>query len=253
MSVAIPGAPNWVDLGSPDLEASRRFYSQLFGWSADVSPDPQFGGYTTFAKDGKAVAGAGGLSSDSQIPSWSTYVATDDAETVAMKVQDGGGTVLTAPMDVGDEGRMAVFTDPDGAPFSVWQSRNMAGAELLNAPGALTWNELTTRDPGRAKRFYRSVFGWGAQDNPDGEMTYTVFTLDGQPVAGMMPMSRDAASADLPPLWMVYFDVEDTDATSRQASNLGGQVAVAPTENAQGRFAVLNDPQGAVFSIIKPA
>lgn len=252
MSAAIPGTPNWVDLGSPDLETSRGFYSDLFGWNANVSSDPQYGGYTIFTKDDKAVAGAGALSSDNQVPAWSTYVATDDADVVTARVRDNGGTVVTPPMDVGQEGRMAVFTDPDGTPFSVWQAGNMSGAQLLSAPGALTWNELTTHDPARAKAFYHAVFGWGAQDNPADGVTYTTFTLDGQPVSGMMPMSGEAASADLPPLWMVYFAVEDCDATARRARTLGGEVAVPPTDNVQGRFAVLNDPQGTVFSIICP-
>ena len=253
MSSAIPGTPNWVDLGSPDLEASRGFYSDLFGWTAELSPDPQYGGYTIFSREGQAVAGAGALANDSQVPSWSIYLATDNADTVATKVQNNGGTVVVAPMDVGQEGRMAVFTDPDGAVFSVWQGRNMPGAQLLNAPGALTWSELTTRDPDRAKLFYSKVFGWGAQDNADSGVTYTMFTLRNKPLAGMMPMSSEATSANLPPLWMVYFAVTDCDATAARAGELGGVVAVPPADNAQGRFAVLNDPQGAVFSIITPA
>lgn len=253
MSAAVPGTPNWVDLGSPNLEASRAFYSDLFGWTAEVSPDPQFGGYTTFSKDGKAVAGAGALSNNNQIPSWSTYVSTDDADLTAAKVRDNGGTVVVAPMDLGQEGRMAVFIDPDGAPFSVWQGRDMPGAQLLSAPGALAWNELTTHDPNRAKSFYGRVFGWGAQDNADGAVTYTMFTMNNQPVGGMMPMSGEAASAELPALWMVYFAVEDCDATARRADELGGAVAVPAADNTQGRFAVLNDPQGAVFCVITPA
>jgi predicted enzyme related to lactoylglutathione lyase len=252
MTMAAPGTPNWVDLGSPDLEASRRFYAQLFGWRPDISPDPEFGGYTTFIKDDKQVAGAGALANEGQTPAWSTYVATDNADAVAARVEENGGGIVAPPMDVGQEGRMAVFTDPAGATFSVWQAGNNPGAQLTNAPGALTWNELTTRDPEGAKRFYRSVFGWDAQDNPDGDTPYTMWLLGDRPVGGMMPMSS-SFSQDLPPIWMVYFAVEDCDATADTAASLGGQVPVTPMDNAQGRFAVLNDPQGAVFSIIKPA
>jgi uncharacterized protein len=246
-----PGVPNWVDLGSPDLDASRRFYAQLFGWTPNISPDPSFGGYTTFSKDDKSVAGAGALANEGQVPAWSTYLATDNADAVAARVEENGGGTVAAPMDVGQEGRMAVFTDPAGAVFSVWQARDNPGAQLVNAPGALTWNELTTRDPAGAKRFYGAVFGWDAQDNPDGDTTYTMWTLGDQPIGGMMPMA--GKSPDLPPIWMVYFGVEDCDATAGTAASLGGEVVVAPADNAQGRFAVLNDPQGALFSIIKPA
>jgi uncharacterized protein len=250
MDIVSPGKPNWVDLGTPDLAASRQFYSQLFGWTADVSDDPQFGGYTTFRKDGKPVAGAGGLSTEGQTPAWSTYLATDNAEAVAAKVEENGGTVVAPPMDVGEEGRMAVFADPTGAPFSVWQAGNNPGAQMFNAPGSLSWNELTTRDPAGAKQFYGAVFGWEAKDTPDGDTKYTMWRLGGQPVGGMMQLS---GPADLPPLWMVYFAVEDCDATAQTAARLGGEVAVAPANNVQGRFAVLNDPQGAVFSIIQPS
>ncbi|MBX6355786.1 MAG: VOC family protein [Micromonosporaceae bacterium] len=248
MENVAPGRPSWVDLGTPDLDASRHFYSQLFGWEADVSDDPQFGGYTTFRKDGKAVAGAGGLSSEGQAPAWSTYLATDNAEAVAAKVEENGGRVLAAPMDVGDEGRMAVFADPAGAAFAVWQAGNNRGAQLINATGALSWNELITHDPAGARRFYGAVFGWEAKETPDGDARYTLWRLGGEPVGGMM---RLTAAPDLPPLWMVYFAVEDCDATAERAAQLGGRVAVAPTNNVQGRFAMLNDPQGAVFSIIQ--
>jgi uncharacterized protein len=252
MTTAAPGTPNWVDLGSPDLDASRQFYSQLFGWTANVSPDPQYGGYTIFNKNNKAVAGAGSLTSQGQIPAWSTYVATEDANAVAASVEQNGGKIVAPPMDVGQEGRMAVFADPTGASFSVWQPGNMAGAEMVNAPGAVTWNELTTRDPARAKAFYHAVFGWNAQDAGDGDVKYTTFMLDDQPIAGMMPMSGDAAAENLPPLWTVYFAVEDTDATAQTAKKLGGQVAVPAMDSPHGRFAALNDPQGASFSVIKP-
>jgi predicted enzyme related to lactoylglutathione lyase len=248
MGTATPGTPTWVDLGSPDLEASRQFYPQLFGWKADVSDNPQLGGYTTFTKDGKPVAGAGGLSSEGQVPAWSTYLATQNADAVAAKVEENGGTIVAPPIDVGSEGRMAVFTDPAGASFSVWQAGTNPGAQLVNAPGSLSWTELTTRDPAGAKRFYGAVFGWEAKDTPDGDTKYTMWRLAGRPVGGMMQL---AGPADLQPLWMVYFAVEDCDATAQRAAELGGQVAVGPTNNVQGRFAVLNDPQGAVFSIIK--
>jgi uncharacterized protein len=250
MSSVAPGKPNWVDLGTPDLEASRQFYSRLFGWAADVSDEPQFGGYTTFRKDGKAVAGAGGLSNEGQVPAWSTYLATENADAVTARVEENGGRVLAPPMDVGEEGRMAVFADPTGASFAVWQAGRNAGAQLFNAPGSLSWNELTTRDPAGAKRFYGAVFGWEPKDTPDGDTKYTMWRLEGRPVSGMMQLT---GPPDLPPLWMVYFAVEDCDATADTAAQLGGRVAVAPTNNAQGRFAVLNDPQGAVFSVIQPS
>lgn len=253
MTATAPGIPNWVDLGTSDLVSATRFYTQLFGWTAHVSPEPEAGGYTIFTKDGKPVAGAGPLFAADQPTVWSTYIATDDADAVATRVEAAGGKVLMTPFDVLDQGRMGVFMDPNGAAFSVWQPMAMAGAELFDAPGAVTWNELTTRGPERAKEFYGAVFGWTAEDKPMGPVTYTVWKLDGRLLGGMMPMVGDDWPADLPPHWMVYFAVDDCEAAAERATELGGAVSVPPTDLPMGRFAVLNDPQGAFFSILKPA
>ncbi len=152
------GVPNWVDLGSPDVAASKQFYSQLFGWEP-VDGGPDSGGYLIFHKDGAAVAGAGPLQGPGQPPSWSVYIATDDADATAAKVEAAGGKVLMAPMDVMDQGRMAVFMDPAGAAFGVWQKITFPGAQLQQEPGAISWVELATRDSERATQFYTAVFG----------------------------------------------------------------------------------------------
>ncbi len=251
MGTAETNTPGWVDLGSPDVAASNRFYGELFGWEPNVAPMPEAGGYTVYTKDGKPVAGCGGLMSEGQPPAWSTYVLTDDADAVAARVESAGGKVLVAPFDVMDQGRMAVFLDQAGAAFSVWQPGKMPGAELFNVPGALTWNELTTRDPEGSKAFYSNVFGWGIEDGEYGPVTYTQWQVDGRSMAGMMPMVGDMWPTEMPPHWMVYFAVDDCDATAAKAVELGGSNPVPPTDIPQGRIAVLNDPHGAVFSIIK--
>ena len=245
------GTPSWVDLGSPDLEATRKFYGELFGWQATVSEEPETGGYTMFTKDGKVVAGAGVLMGDDQPPAWTTYVATDDADKIAERVETHGGKVLVPPMDVVSYGRMAVFADPAGAVFAVWQAGTMGGGELFNVPGTLTWNELTTRDDEGAKSFYSEVFGWTAQDSQMGPVTYTEWRLGEKSIAGMMPMVGEQWPADMPSHWMVYFAVDDTDASAARATALGGTVAVQPTDIPPGRFAVISDPHGAFFTIIR--
>lgn len=250
MTTQPAGTPNWVDLGTSDLADARRFYSALFGWTADVSASPHAGGYTIFNKDDKPVAGAGPLLSEGQPTAWSTYLATDDADAVAARVEAAGGQVLAGPFDVMEHGRMAVFADPAGAPFSVWQAGTMPGAALFNEPGSLAWNELTTRDAEGAKEFYGSVFGWRPEETPMGAYAYTTWHLDDRPIGGMMPMTGEEWG-DLPPHWMVYFAVEDTDAAAARAAELGGKVSVPPTDFPFGRFAVLNDPQSAVFSVVR--
>ena len=163
MTAPVPGVPNWIDLGTADLFDATRFYTELFGWTADVSPDPEFGGYTIFDLDGRAAAGAGPTFGEGQPTAWSTFIATDDADAVAARVEGAGGKVLVAPFDVVDQGRMAAFLDQAGAPFSVWQPGSMRGADIFDVPGALTWNELTTRDVEGSEAFYASVFGWVAR------------------------------------------------------------------------------------------
>jgi predicted enzyme related to lactoylglutathione lyase len=250
MSAPAPGFPTWVDLGTSDLDSATAFYTGLFGWRANVSPDPRYGGYTIFTLDDETVAGAGPLFDPHQPVTWNSYFATADADAAARSVEAAGGKVLSAPFDVGDQGRMAAFLDPSGAAFSVWQPLAMAGADLLDAPGALTWNELTTRDVEGSIGFYGQIFGWTGRSKTLGDTPYVVWEKDQTMVGGMMPMIGDVWPTDLTAHWMVYFAVEDCDDAAARAIELGGLVSVPPTNIPMGRFAVLNDPQGAVFSVL---
>jgi predicted enzyme related to lactoylglutathione lyase len=245
-----PGVPCWVDLGSPDVEASKAFYSALFGWAPQPSP-PEAGGYTFFHKGDDPVAAVGPLFNEGQPPAWSWYAATPDADEIARRVEAAGGKVLVAPFDVLGAGRMAVFLDVSGTPFSVWQARDFLGARVVTEPGAFAWSELMTRSPDAAAEFYARVLGWIPKVNDDPDMPYTEFQVDGRSIAGMMPMVGDAWPAELPDHWMVYFGVEDCDASCEKIKELGGSVSVPPTEvPGIGRFAVVADPTGAFFSII---
>ena len=249
MTVRSPGVPNWVDLATADLEDAIRFYTTLFGWTAEVSGD-EFGGYTTFLLNGLPVAGAGPLFGEGQPTAWSTYVAVDDADVVAARVEAATGKVLVPPFDVMDQGRMAAFLDPAGAPFSVWEAGMMRGAEVFDLPGALTWAELNTRDLDGAKAFYGAVFSWTFRDAQVGALPYVICERDRTSVAGIQLMIGSAWPDDLPPHWLVYFSVGDCDAAAGHAYALGGRVVFAPTTITVGRYAVLQDPQGGTFAIL---
>ena len=242
-----PGTPSWVDVSSPDLPASRAFYNGLFGWEA-LEGGPEAGGYTMFQKRGKNVAGLGPIMMEGQPPTWTTYVTVDDADATAAKVTAAGGTVIVAPMDVLDVGRMAMFLDPTGAAVAVWQPRAHAGAQLANEAGTFTWNELQTRNTDAAKVFYGAVFGWGAHST-EGTMPYTEWKRGDDTVGGMMDMPGEIP-AEVPASWLVYFAVDDCDATVDRAAKLGGATLMAPMDVEPGRFAVLSDPSGAVFAVI---
>jgi uncharacterized protein len=247
-----PGTPSWVDVGSPDLDAAIEFYSALFGWDVHEAGDPeQTGGYRMAYLSDKAVAGMMPLMQEGQPPAWTTYVSVQDADATAAAVKEAGGSVIAEPMDVLDVGRMAVFADPAGAVFSIWQPRAHPGAGLVNEPGAFTWNELNTRDPEGAKAFYAAVFGWEIEDHEmEGMGTYTEWKQSEDPMGGMMDM-RGRVPDEVPPHWLTYFAVEDTDASVKKVKELGGGVAFGPIDIPAGRFAVVHDPHGAMFAVIK--
>lgn len=244
-----PGTPSWVDLASPDLEKSRAFYGALFGWGANVG-GPDAGGYTMFTKGGKNVAGGGPIMMEGQPPAWTTYVSVEDADATIEKVKKAGGMVFVEPMDVLDVGRMAVFADPTGAALALWQPKAHVGADLANEPGTFCWNELNTRDTGAAKAFYAEVFGWGSESSEGAQMAYTEWKLGGQSIGGMMDMPP-MVPAEVPAHWLVYFAVEDCDATTAKANELGATTMAGPMDVEPGRFAVLSDPSGAVFAVIR--
>jgi predicted enzyme related to lactoylglutathione lyase len=245
-----PGTPLWVDLGTPDLAASTRFYTELFGWQAEDMGE-QMGHYTMMRVDGKSVAAVTPLMSPQQPTAWTTYISTTSAEETAKKVTEAGGQVVAPPMQVMDQGTMAVFVDPTGAAFAVWQPDTFAGAELVNKPVSISWNELSTRDMPAAKAFYTKVFPWTAHSNamPDGG-EYVEWQIDGKSIGGGMPMNPQIPP-QVPPNWLVYFAVANTDNTVKRAEELGGKVMMPGTDIPQGRFAVLTDPQGAAFAVIQ--
>lgn len=245
------GVPSWVDLGSPDLEKSKAFYGGLFGWDLPQGP-PEAGGYTVCELRGKTVAGLGPKMNPDMPTVWMTYVNVSSADDTVAKVTSNGGNVFMPPMDIMEAGRMAVFADPLGAVIGLWQPNGHMGAQLANEPGTFCWNELITTDLDAAKAFYKSVFGWDAEDMgpPGGPPAYTEWKLAGKSVGGMMAKSAEMP-ADMPPNWGVYFAVADTDASVAKAQELGASVLMGPADIEPGRFAVLADDLGAVFSILR--
>jgi predicted enzyme related to lactoylglutathione lyase len=249
---SVAGAPTWVDISSKDPAGTREYYGKLFGWETEVFTDPKFGGYGMARIGGKDVAGIG-PTMDPQAPTaWMLYIGTQDADATAKKVEAAGGTVVVAPMRVEDTGRMAVFQDPVGAYIAVWEPNLMPGAGLMYEPGSFAWAELNARGIEKAKPFYGQVFGWGEKVSPMGEgmPPYTEFQLGGKSIAGGMEMVA-MVPAEVPSHWMVYFGVDDVDKASEKATGLGGRELLAPQDFPGGRFAILMDPQGAAFGILK--
>lgn len=242
------GTPCWIDIGTPDLDGAIAFYSDLFGWDVEKGPE-EMGHYSMARLRGKNVAGM----ADQQVPGmvvWTTYLAVDDVDATVASAVEHGGTVVAEAMNVEEFGRMAIVADPGGAVVALWQAGSHPGADLVNEPGTVCWNELTTRAVDASIEFYRTVLGMECTHTPSDEMDYYEFQVGGRDVGGLMPMVGDMWPAELPNHWMVYFAVEDADATAARCVELGGQAPVPPTDIPPGRFAVLNDPQGGHFSIL---
>ncbi len=244
--------PVWVDLSSTDAAAARRYYSKLFGWEINVEPDPAAGGYAMANVQGKSVAGIGPTQDPHGHSAWMLYVGTDDADATAKKVESAGGKVVAPPFDVMTHGRMAVFQDAGGAFLSVWQPRDMSGAALKGVPNTFAWAELNARGVESSRPFYLQVFGWTERTSEMGEGAppYTEFQVDGVSIAGAMEMPAPVP-ADVPNHWLIYFGVDDVDRAFKTATDEGGRGLAGPQDFPGGRFAVLEDPQGAVFGILK--
>lgn len=244
-----PGTPCWADLSADDVDRARAFYSGLFRWNIPPGP-PEAGGYSMCEVAGRAVAGIGPKMGPPDAPvTWTTYLATDDADQSAARITAAGGQLLMEPFDVMDSGRMAIAADPAGAVFGIWQSRSFPGAQLANEPGAMTWNENMSRDLDGSKVFYQAVFGYGYQDMSGDGFRYAMVMVDGHEVGGMGEYP-EGTPAEMPAAWATYFAVTDTDAAVAKVTELGGRVVQPPSDTPYGRIGVVADNDGAVFSVI---
>jgi len=243
------GVPCWADLMTPDVEAAREFYGRVVGWDFQDTGD-DYGGYVIAAIGASSAAGVG--PAPEGVPSvWTIYLASDDVDKTAEAVTDNGGTIMMAPGDVGDLGRMFVGVDPTGAAFGVWQAGTNIGAEVVNEPGGITWEDLRSPDPDAARQFYGAVFGHTFTPMPEAGPDYTMFHLAGEeaPLGGMGGMQ--GAPDGTPGHWAVYFSVADTDA-SVSAAEAGGGTVIAPAfDTPYGRMAGLSDPAGATFWLVQ--
>jgi predicted enzyme related to lactoylglutathione lyase len=230
------------------MAKAREFYGDLFDWV--VQPGgPETGGYSVAELNGRGVAGIGPKMGLPEAPTmWTTYLATSDAEATAAKVRRSGGQLIAEPMDVTDVGRMAVAVDPAGAVFGVWQARAFPGAQIVNEPGAMSWNEQMSHDLEASKAFYAAVFGYEYSDSSGG-LSYATFKVHGKDAGGIGGYHA-GLPADTPASWRVYFGVADTDASVVRVQANGGSVIWEPIEHPYGRLSTVADDQGARFSLL---
>jgi len=246
------GAPCWIDLMTSDTEKAKDFYGALFGWTFQTGDQEKYGGYITAAKDGKTVAGM--MQKDASMGGmpdmWSTYLRSDDAAATVAAAAQNGGQVYMEPMDVPEQGRMAMIADATGASVGVWEPAEMKGFELAAEAGSPAWHELHTKDYDTAVKFYQDVFGWDTDvmsDTP--EFRYTTLGAGNAAKAGIMDASG-YLPAEVPSNWQVYFAVEDADASVEKAVSMGAQIIHEAEDSPFGRLATLADPTGAMFKIV---
>jgi len=249
-----PGTFCWVELATSDGEAAKTFYTQLFGWTSVDHPMGPDMVYTMLQLDGKDVGALYKMMPEQAAqgipPNWLSYVSVTNADAATEKAKAAGATILKEPFDVMTVGRMSVVQDPTGAVFALWQAGDSKGAAIYNVPGSLCWNELMTTDTAKDKEFYTTLFGWGANTQNFGNFEYTMFQNGDRGAGGMLQITPEMGP--IPSNWLVYFSVDDCDAKVQIATELGAKIC-KPADNVPGvgRFAILTDPQGAAFAIIK--
>lgn len=245
------GTPAWTELAAKDGEAAREFYSGMFGWTWERAPGPEGGvNYFYAMLDGRKAAGLYQIIPEmvGMPVSWSTYLFTDSTERAHAAALERGATTYMGPLDAFGAGQMAYMADDQGASFIMWEPKGHQGAQVVNEPGAHTWAELIVPDLEKAAAFYGGVFGLEAADAPDMKgPVYKLWMAGETMVGGLM----QPPAPEIPPCWFTYFGADDAGAAGDRARELGGQVIMGPSPTPAGDITVIQDPQGAMFSVIQ--
>lgn len=241
------GTPSWFDLMTPDIEKARAFYKGIFGWDYEVN-GPEAGHYSLAKVSGRNAAGMGSMPPGAPYPTaWTVYFNVDNADTAAETIKANGGNVMMGPMDVFEEGRMLIATDPAGAAFGVWQPKKHTGAQVKDVHGTMGWQECHSKDVNKSREFYARTFKLEPVKLPAPGMEYWTFNRGKEQVGGVMQETQAPMS-----YWLAYFSVDNTDKAVTAVKTGGGKVMQDPMDTPYGRLAVVQDPFGAVFALVQP-
>ena len=248
-----PGDFCWIEVATSNQNAAKSFYYALFGWIATDVPIGPNRFYSLMELNGRIAAGLYTMHEEEREanipPNWKLYIATANADETAKRAGELGAKVIDPPFDVMDRGRTAVFHDPCGAPFQVWQPNKRTGLGVVGEPGSFCWADLIAPDQARAKTFYEGLFGWRMTPGQDKESGY-LHIVNGEDYIGGVPPARQGATE--PPHWLIYFAVADVDKTFHKATDLRARTLLRPMDfEGVGRVALLADPQGAVFALFR--
>jgi predicted enzyme related to lactoylglutathione lyase len=250
------GAFCWIELATTDQTMAAKFYMSLFGWGVTNNPMGAEDVYSIFNLNGRDSAAGYTMGKELRAqgvpPHWTLYIAVDSADQAAAKVAQAGGKVIMPAFDVLDAGRMAVAQDPTGASFCVWQDKQKHGIGVAGENGALCWADLSTPDPDLAGKFYSNVFGWKLEKGEKDPSGYLHIKNGEHFIGGIPPTAH--RNPQTPAHWLIYFMVGDVEASAAQATKLGAKILMPPQNmEGVGTWAIVADPQGAVFAIFKSA
>jgi predicted enzyme related to lactoylglutathione lyase len=243
-----PGAFSWAELVTSDPEAAKAFYASFLGWTYEDAPLPMGGVYSMAKIRGRSAAAIFEGPAGQGPPHWNAYITVASVAETAERAAGLGATVVAPPFDVMDAGRMVVVQDPAGVYINFWEPRRHIGAEIVNEHGALTWNEIATRDAEPALSFYRDLLGWEFEPIEQAPFPMWLIRLGGRPNGNVREMGGETP-AEVPPHVLDFFAVDDIGAAVDAAQAGGGRLMVGPQQVPAGTFAVLNDPEGAVFGL----
>ena len=253
------GTPCWICLGTPEVEAAKQFYSTLFGWEyedAEMIPGMPGSPIVFNAKIGSEFAGviAPPFGTPDTPAAWVFNWAVDDVDALANRVVELGGSITSQPVDIAEQGRVAVVADPNGVDAILWQGKQHIGAGVMFEHGSFTWAQLITRNRPASTKFHLELLGLTLDSGPaPGGGVNDVLMLGDEPMVGIMDMPSDMAASGTPNHWIIYMHTDDVDATVELAVANDGSVIMQPNQLPHiGRIAVISDPQGANFGLVTP-
>jgi predicted enzyme related to lactoylglutathione lyase len=245
----LPGKFVWHDLVTDDLDKARRFYGGLLGWKFERSTHPLGGDYTLITLDGQYVGGMVRLEdpAEADYSRWLPYLSVADVDAAVRFAETAGGTAVVAPLELGNIGRAAAITDPQGAVVGLLRSRVGDPDDSIGpAAGRIVWDEMLAADQATAADFYGSLASLEVSTISRRGGEYTLLRAQGRDRAGVM----ERPDPRVTPLWLTYFAVDDVAAAARRVTELGGEVLLAPSPDLrEGQMAVVTDPGGAILAL----
>lgn len=251
------GTPIWYELMTADPDAAKRFYDRVIGWTVEPQPSGELDYRMITTAGGDNAGGVMRLTPEMMAggarAGWMLYLGVDDVDATVAAARDAGATVIMPPWTIAGVGRMALLSDPQGAPFYVMRGAVEGDSTAFDPQGTgkCSWNELSSDDPAGAMDFYATVFGWTYPDRmPMGALGDYVFVeAGGERIGAIMPRQPDSPAGR----WRFYFRVADIAAAADAVTGGGGVVHHGPAEVPGGdRIIVASDPEGVDLGVVGP-